>query len=137
MEEEVTNHILDLVRNEVLRLSSSSSTTSVALTASSELPPPSPCPACKGAHWLRDCTSPEGDNFCAQRKERNFKNVTGVEVWLTMIFSTTPRNLKPTIDSGATHSMCGEISLSSIFADAVRHPSAAGRRQERPWWSPA
>ena len=36
---------------------------------------------------------------------------TGVEVWLTMSFSTTPRSLKATIDSGATHSMCGEISL--------------------------
>ena len=123
-----TDRILDLVRNEVLRLSSSSSSTSVALTASSEMPPPSPCPACKGAHWLRDCTSPEGDKFRAQRKERNFKNRlkakarlaqageanaqlaslldedTGVEVWLTMSFSATPRSLKPTIDSGATHS---------------------------------
>ncbi|GAA5958597.1 hypothetical protein JCM8115_002515 [Rhodotorula mucilaginosa] len=70
-----TDRILDLVRNEVLRLSSSSlSSTSVALTASSEMSPPSPCPACKGAHWLRDCTSPEGDKFRAQRKERNFKN---------------------------------------------------------------
>ena len=55
-----TDRILDLVRNEVLRLLSSLSSTSVALTASSEMPPPSPCPACKGAHWLRDCTSPEG-----------------------------------------------------------------------------
>ncbi|GAA5864036.1 hypothetical protein JCM3774_006358 [Rhodotorula dairenensis] len=131
-----TDRILDLVRNEVLRLSSAASlSTSVALTASSELPPPSPCPACKGAHWLRDCTSPEGDKFRAQRKERNFKNRlkakarlaqageanaqlaslldedTGVKVWLTTSFSKTPRSLKPTIDSGATHSMCGEISL--------------------------
>ena len=94
-------------------------------------------PPARGAHWLRDCTSPEGDKFRAQRKERqerNFKNrlkakarlaqageanaqlvslldeETGVEVWLTMSFSTTPRSLKPTIDRGATHSMCGEIS---------------------------
>ena len=76
-----------------------------------------------------------GDKFRAQRKERNFKNRlkakarlaqageanaqlaslldedTGVEVWLTMSFSATPRSLKPTIDSGATHSMCGKISL--------------------------
>jgi hypothetical protein len=51
-----TDRILDLVRNEVLRLSSSSLSTSVALTGSV------------------DCTSPEGDKFRAQRKERNFKN---------------------------------------------------------------
>ncbi|GAA5877467.1 hypothetical protein JCM3774_001621 [Rhodotorula dairenensis] len=131
-----TDCIFDLVRSEVLRLSLSSLlSTSVALTASSELPPPSPCPACKGTHWLRDCTSPEGDKFRAQRKERNFKNRlkakaclaqageanaqlaslfdedTGVEVWLTTSFNSTPRSLKPTIDSGAAHSMCGEISL--------------------------
>ncbi|GAA5871002.1 hypothetical protein JCM3774_003500 [Rhodotorula dairenensis] len=144
-----TDHILDLVRNKVLRLSSAaSSSTSIALTASSELPPPSPCPACKGAHWPRDCTSPEGNKFRRQRKECNFKNRlkaktrlaqagkantqlasllnedTDVEVWLATSISTTPRSLKPTIDSGATHSMCGEISL---FVDLRRcRPSPVG-----------
>ncbi|TKA50032.1 hypothetical protein B0A53_06528 [Rhodotorula sp. CCFEE 5036] len=82
-----TDRILDLVRNEVLRLSSSSLSTSVALTASSEMPPPSP---------------PEGDKFRAQRKERNFKNRLKAKARLA---------LKPTIDSGAIHSMCNEISL--------------------------
>ncbi|GAA5884701.1 hypothetical protein JCM3774_001880 [Rhodotorula dairenensis] len=131
-----TDRLLDLVRNEVLRLSSSmSSSTSITLTASSELPPPCPCPTCEGAHWLRDCTSLEGDKFRVQRKDRDVKNRlkakaclaragktnaqlaslfdedTGVEVWLTRSLSTTPRSLKPTIDSGATHSMCGEVSL--------------------------
>ncbi len=45
-----TDCILDLVRNEVLRLSFLLLSTSVALAARSELPPPLPCPACKGAH---------------------------------------------------------------------------------------
>ncbi|GAA5880113.1 hypothetical protein JCM3774_004152 [Rhodotorula dairenensis] len=77
------------------------------------MPPPSPCPACKGAHWVRDCTSPEGDMFRAQRKECNSKNRlkakarlaqageanaqlaslldkdTGVQVWLTTSINTT------------------------------------------------
>ncbi|TKA53431.1 hypothetical protein B0A53_04421 [Rhodotorula sp. CCFEE 5036] len=99
-----TDRVLDLVRNKVLRLSSLS-------------------------------LSPESEKFRAQCKERNFKNRlkakarlaqageanaqlasllnedTGVDLWLTMSFSATPRSLKPTIDSGATHSMCGEISL--------------------------
>ena len=94
------------------------------------------------------CTSPEGDKFRAQRKERNFKNRlkakarlaqageanaqlaslldedTGVEVWLTMSFSATPRSLKPTINSGATHSMCGEISLFFILCRC--RPSPVG-----------
>ncbi|GAA5967612.1 hypothetical protein JCM8115_007001 [Rhodotorula mucilaginosa] len=108
-----TDRILDLVRNEVLRLLSSLSARTGSVTAPVR----------------------RGDKFRAQRKERNFKNRlkakarlaqageanaqlaslldedTGVEVWLTMSFSATPRSLKPTIDSGATHSMCGEISL--------------------------
>lgn len=49
-----TDHLLDLVRNEVLRLSLSLWSTSVALTASSEPPLPLPCPVRKGAHCLCD-----------------------------------------------------------------------------------
>ncbi|KWU41241.1 hypothetical protein RHOSPDRAFT_37215 [Rhodotorula sp. JG-1b] len=143
-----TERIFNLVRNKVLRLSLLLLSTSVALTASSELPPPSLCPACKGAHWLHDCTSPEGNELRAQCKERNFKNClkakarlaqagaasaqlgplldkeTGDKVWLTTSFSTTPRSLKPIIDSCATHSMCGEMLL---FFDLCRcRPSPVG-----------
>ncbi|KWU40977.1 hypothetical protein RHOSPDRAFT_37495, partial [Rhodotorula sp. JG-1b] len=148
-----TDKILELLRNEILRLSSSSSSASVALTATSKSVPPSPCPACNGPHWTAECSTPEGTQYRTRRKERLAKRDAkrsakaqiaqtdtpvaepvaqlaallgkeeGVEVWLAMTVAPAASD-KPTIDSGATHCMCDNISL--FFNFRQRAPSPVG-----------
>ncbi|GAA5891344.1 hypothetical protein JCM16303_005742, partial [Sporobolomyces ruberrimus] len=112
--------ILKLVRNEVLRTSTSSS--SIALVASSSSssadkfsrPPPSPCPACGADHWLANEEAPPGasGNFASV-----LESIDGVELWLSapssLVSSSSSSSL--TLDSGATHSMCGDAKLFSNF----------------------
>ncbi|GAA6027150.1 hypothetical protein JCM8202_001494, partial [Rhodotorula sphaerocarpa] len=153
----LTNRILELARNEILRISSPSSGLSVALAASSHSPPPAPCPACGKTHWLRDCPSPEGDKYRARQKRRDADRKAGrdkvktrlaqastpaaalakpaaqlaallgeqdgVEVWLSSA-DQLPRTGGLTLDSGATHSMCGDASLLSGLR--LCRPSVAG-----------
>ncbi|GAA5869503.1 hypothetical protein JCM3774_001470 [Rhodotorula dairenensis] len=146
-----TDKILELLRNEILRLSSSSSSASVALGATSKSVPPSPCPACNGAHWMAECPTPKGDQYRARRKERLTKRDAkgsakarlaqtstpaaepvaqlatllgeeeDVEVWLTISAAPTASE-KPTIDSGATHCMCGDVSLFFNFRQCAPSP---------------
>ncbi|GAA6026934.1 hypothetical protein JCM8202_005054, partial [Rhodotorula sphaerocarpa] len=152
-----TNRILELARNEILRILSPSSGLSVALAASSHPPPPAPCPACGKTHWLRDCPSPEGDKYRARQKRRDADRKAGrdkvktrlaqastpaaalatpaaqlaallgkqdgVEVWLSSA-DQLPRTGGLTLDSGATHSMCGDASLFSGLR--LCRPSAVG-----------
>ncbi|KWU43031.1 hypothetical protein RHOSPDRAFT_26581 [Rhodotorula sp. JG-1b] len=137
--------------NEILRLSSSSSSASVALTATSKSVPPSPCLACNGPHWMAECPTPKGTHIRTRRKERLAKRDAkrsakaqlaqtdtpvaepiaqlaallgkeeGVEVWLTMTIAPAASN-KRTINSGATHCMCGDISLFFNFRHCAPSP---------------
>ncbi|GAA6016628.1 hypothetical protein JCM10207_000127 [Rhodosporidiobolus poonsookiae] len=105
-----TDAILEVVRNEILRTSSSAP--GVALLASapkSDNPPPLPCPACKAMHWLRNCPKCE-------------------EYWLGAAATPGCRHRVPFVrtrrEAGATHSMVGDVSL---FADLHRcTPSPVG-----------
>ena len=138
--------ILELVRNEVLRTSTSSS--SIALVASSSSssadkfsrPPPSPCPACGADHWLAKCA--QRGAYCASKAKAkkskspppgasgNFasvlESIDGVELWLSAPSSLVSSSSLPslTLDSGATHSMCGDAKLFLNFRAC--EPSAVG-----------
>ena len=147
--------LLEKIRNEILREANSSNGSSIALAAAASTspnrdgPPPSPCPNCKGNHWLAKC--PTGDEY---RKRRDAKrrasakiaaaappdpapaapagnlaeilaSTHGVEAWLASP-TTTPALPVPsiTIDSGATHTMCG---LASMFSGLrACEPSSVG-----------
>ncbi|GAA6025248.1 hypothetical protein JCM10207_006239 [Rhodosporidiobolus poonsookiae] len=112
-------------------------------------PPPSPCPACKAMHWLRDCPKREEDrrqrraaarlaraqppadpaspppSSAPAAKLAQLLEHDGVEGWLSTLSPTsaTPSRLA-TLDSGATHSMVGDVSL---FANLRRcTPSPVG-----------
>ncbi|GAA5885398.1 hypothetical protein JCM16303_006035 [Sporobolomyces ruberrimus] len=137
--------ILKLVRNEVLRTSTSSS--SIALVASSSSssadkfsrPPPSPCPACGADHWLAKCAQRDAYRASKAKAKKskspppgasgNFasvlESIDGVELWLSApssLVSSSSSSL--TLDSGATHSMCGDAKLFSNFLAC--EPSAVG-----------
>ncbi|GAA5892006.1 hypothetical protein JCM16303_005359, partial [Sporobolomyces ruberrimus] len=140
--------ILELVRNEVLRTSTSSS--SIALTTSSSSPsadkfsrpPPSPCPACGADHWLAKCAQRNAYRASKAKAKKskspppgasgNFasvlESIDGVELWLSapssLVSSSSSSSLSLTLDSGATHSMCGDAKLFSNFRAC--EPSAVG-----------
>ncbi|GAA5943253.1 hypothetical protein JCM1841_001265 [Sporobolomyces salmonicolor] len=145
-----TESLLELIRNEILRSSSSSAPTAALLarrapssSSSSgfrtrERPPPGPCPRCKEeGHWARKC--PKFPNNWPLRAAApasapaptltgNLAELLlddGDEAWLastSLPASSSPRSA--TLDSGASHSMCGD---SSLFADLRRcKPSPVG-----------
>ncbi|GAA5885269.1 hypothetical protein JCM1840_006205, partial [Sporobolomyces johnsonii] len=152
-----TDALLELIRNEILRASSSSSPAAALLanrvpSSSSrprgprnfDGPPPGPCPRCNEAgHWARACPKFPGDRRSG-RPHRDAPAPTptpapalagnlaelllddGVEAWLASASlpsaSSSPRSA--TLDSGASHSMCGDASL---FANLRRcKPSPVG-----------
>ncbi|CDR39882.1 hypothetical protein NBRC10512_000405 [Rhodotorula toruloides] len=145
--------ILEIVRNEILR--TAPSTTGVALLAARNSDPPSsPCPACKGMHWLRECDPKKRDEYRAkqakQRKERASARLAtatsspappsssapaptaalaelldsdGVEAWISGIAPCPPVPTREvTLDSGATHSMCGDSRLFSLLRSCTLLP---------------
>ncbi|GAA5913711.1 hypothetical protein JCM6882_002323 [Rhodosporidiobolus microsporus] len=144
-----TDTIFEVVRNEILRTSSTAPGVALLAAAASkdDSPPPSPCPACSAMHWLRAC--PKRDEYRKRRRaaaklataqspsERPatppappapaaaLAECDGVEAWLSTLNLTTPAPSRTaTLDSGATHSMVGDASL---FANLRRcTPSPVG-----------
>ncbi|GAA5918435.1 hypothetical protein JCM5296_007336 [Sporobolomyces johnsonii] len=140
-----TDALLELIRNEILRASSSSSPAAALLancapSSSSrpraprnfDGPPPGPCPRCNEAgHWARACPKFPGDRRSG-RLHRDTPTPTptptpapalagnlaklllndGVEAWLASasLSSTLSSPRSATLDSGASHSMCGNAS---------------------------
>ncbi|GAA5883831.1 hypothetical protein JCM1840_003297, partial [Sporobolomyces johnsonii] len=149
-----TDALLELIRNEILRASSSSSPAAALLANRAPLsssrpryfvgPPLGPCPRCNEAgHWARACPKFPGDRR-AGRPHRDAPAPTptpapalagnladlflddGVEAWLASasLPSASSSPCSATLDSGASHSMCGDASL---FANLRRcRPSPVG-----------
>ncbi|GAA5857408.1 hypothetical protein JCM9279_001791 [Rhodotorula babjevae] len=127
--------ILGMVRNEVL---ASATPSAVALAAAvDDDPPPKPCPACGAMHWLRVCA--KRDEYRRKRHEEKERsrvaarvatapaaigNVAsldldsvldgiGLDAWLSTARTPSRSPREVTLDSGATHSMCGDEALFS------------------------
>ncbi|GAA5824433.1 hypothetical protein JCM3770_004613 [Rhodotorula araucariae] len=141
--------ILDIVRNEVLRTAPAGG--SIALAAGAADPPlPSPCPACKANHWLRVCLKRNEYRGAhrGNRKATSAKVATavalwpaatpaaepagalaaqlddvGVECWLARRpLSSSPAPRSPVLNSGASHSMCGDAALFVHFRRCTPSP---------------
>ncbi|GAA5951661.1 hypothetical protein JCM21900_005752 [Sporobolomyces salmonicolor] len=131
-----TDTLLELIRNEILR-SSASLSPAFALLASRTAPsassphrrtfreygvgpPPGPCPhCCEEGHWGRDCPkrihpAPAPTRTPAAAIAGNLAELLldeGVEAWLASAMLPPPSPRSATLDSGASHTMCGEASL--------------------------
>ncbi|GAA5971756.1 hypothetical protein JCM3765_005605 [Sporobolomyces pararoseus] len=122
--------LLELLRNEIAR---STSTSSTALVAQGP-PPPYPYPACQANHWLRDCAKGEEWKKNNPRKNRrkpsaniatstestsatstsaptallsDLLELEGVEAWLASQIKISGGGVV-IVDTGATHSMVGD-----------------------------
>ncbi|GAA5936882.1 hypothetical protein JCM1841_005335 [Sporobolomyces salmonicolor] len=131
-----TDTLLELIRNEILHSSASPSPTSALLashtapSASSPCwhtfceygvgPPPGPCLHCREeGHWGHDCPkrarpAPTPTRIPAPAIAGNLAELLdddGVEAWLASAMLPPPSPRSATLDSGASHIMCGDASL--------------------------
>ncbi|GEM05987.1 hypothetical protein Rt10032_c01g0004 [Rhodotorula toruloides] len=103
------------VRNEILRTAPSTSGVALLAARGNDSPPPSACPACKGMHWLREC---DPTAALAELLETD-----GVEAWISGLAPCPPAPSREiTLDSGATHSMCGNPRLFTSLRPCTPSP---------------